>query len=180
MRAQSLHLSGPDLGRTVTYDDPVVTIGSAPDCKVLLPVAAVVPQHARIEWVESQCAFHLCLQDGRVFVNGAEVEEVILQDDDQIEFGVDGPLARFHVYVLAGAACKPVRKMLADARAVGGSAVAREPRAASPATCSRTRHCSSRSASRWRCSPARSWPAGSVVGSAANLPKPSAAAPPTW
>lgn len=119
MRAQLLHLSGPDRGRTVTYDDPVVTIGSAPDCKVLLPVAAVVPQHARIEWVESQCAFHLRSQDGRVFVNGAEVEEVILQDDDQIEFGVDGPLARFHVYVPAGAACKPVRKMLADARAVG-------------------------------------------------------------
>lgn len=119
MRAQLLHLSGPDRGRTVTYDDPVVTFGSAPECTAVLGGAPIVPRHARLEWVPEQCAFHLKALDGRVFVNSAEVEEVILQDDDQIEFGVDGPMARFHVYVPAGAACKPVRKMLADARAVG-------------------------------------------------------------
>jgi S1-C subfamily serine protease len=50
-----------------------------------------------------------------VFVNGNEVEEVILQDGDQLEFGVDGPVARFRIYVPQGAACKPVRRMLADA-----------------------------------------------------------------
>lgn len=127
MRAQLLHLSGPDRGRTVTYDDPVVTIGSAPGSSVLLVGERFVPHHATIEWVDAQCAFHLRARDGRVFVNGNEIEEIFLQDDDLVEFGVDGPLARFHVYVPAGAACKPVRKMLADARDVGrvsGGAVA--------------------------------------------------------
>ncbi len=127
MRAQLLHLSGPDRGRTVTYDDPVVTIGSAPESTVRLVGERFVPHHATIEWVDAQCAFYLRARDGRVFVNGNEIEEIILQDDDLVEFGVDGALVRFHVYVPAGAVCKPVRKMLADARAVGrvsGSAVA--------------------------------------------------------
>lgn len=119
MRAQLLHLSGADRGRTVTYEEPVVTIGKAPGCVARIDGPQVALQHARIEWVEGQCAFHLRSVDGRLFVNGDEIEEVILQDDDQIEFGVDGPVVRFHVYVPIGAVCKPVRKMLADARAVG-------------------------------------------------------------
>jgi serine protease Do len=119
MRAQLLHLSGPDRGRTVTYDMPVVTIGSSPSSEALIYDPGVQPNHARIDWVEEQCAFHLRAVEGRVFVNGNEVEEIILQDDDQLEFGVDGPMARFHIYVPNGAVCKPVRKMLNDARAVG-------------------------------------------------------------
>jgi serine protease Do len=119
MRAQLLHLSGPDRGRTVTYDLPVVTIGSSPSSEALIYDPGVQPNHARIEWVEHQCAFHLRAVEGRVFVNGNEVEEIILQDEDQIEFGLDGPMARFHIYVPIGAVCKPVRKMLDDARAVG-------------------------------------------------------------
>jgi S1-C subfamily serine protease len=119
MRAQLLHLSGAQRGRTDTYAEPVVTIGKAPACVARIDGPQVALQHARIEWAEEQCAFHLRALDGRVFVNGNEVEEVILQDDDQIEFGVDGPVVRFHVYVPVGAVCKPVRRMLADARAVG-------------------------------------------------------------
>lgn len=118
MRAQLLYLSGPDRGRTVTYEPRIVTLGSAPESTAVLTSDSVAPRHARIEFVPDQCAFHLRALDGRVFVNGNEVEEIVLQDDDQIEFGVDGPLVRFHVYVPIGAVCKPVRKMLADARAV--------------------------------------------------------------
>ncbi|MBM4062338.1 MAG: FHA domain-containing protein [Planctomycetes bacterium] len=129
MRAQLLHLSGPLRGRTFTHPQQVVTVGSAPGNSVMLPGAAVHGSHARIEWVQEQCAFHLRALDGRVFVNGNEIREVVLQDDDQIEFGIDGPLVRFHVYVPAGAVCKPVRRMLADARAVrqrsGGGAATR-------------------------------------------------------
>jgi S1-C subfamily serine protease len=115
MRAQLLHLSGPLRGRTVTHESAVVEIGRDPACTCVLDAEAVAPRHARIEFVAEQCAFHLRRLDGAVFVNGEEVEEVILQDDDQLEFGVGGPIARFHVYVPIGAACKPVRKMLADA-----------------------------------------------------------------
>lgn len=118
MRPQLLHLSGPERGRTVTYESPVVRIGSATGSEAHLDGPAVRPNHARIEWVEAECQFHLRRVDGQVFVNGTEVEEVILRDDDQLEFGAGGPVARFRVYVPIGAVCKPVRRMLADARDV--------------------------------------------------------------
>lgn len=102
----------------MTYETPVVRIGSAADNDASLTAAPVQPRHAQIEFVEAECQFHLRRLDGQVFVNGNEVEEVILQDDDQLEFGAGGPMARFRVYVPIGAVCKPVRRMLADARDV--------------------------------------------------------------
>lgn len=118
MRAQLLHLSGPSRGRTVTYAVPRVTIGSDPTSTAYLRDPNVADNHARIDWEAERCAFHLHAVDGQVFVNGNEVKEVILQDEDEIEFGVDGPRARFRLYVPAGAVCKPVRRMFADADAV--------------------------------------------------------------
>jgi S1-C subfamily serine protease len=129
MRPQLLHLSGADRGRTATYPERNLTFGSAADCTVPLHGAAVAEHHARLDWVEDQCAFLLRALGGQVFVNGDEIEEVVLQDEDRIEFGVDGPVLRFHVYVPQGSVCKPVRRMLADARAVarvsGGAAATR-------------------------------------------------------
>jgi S1-C subfamily serine protease len=126
MRAQLLHLSGPFRGRTVTYEARVVRIGSDADNEAVLPVAGVLPQHAAIEFVQEECQFHLRRGSGQVFVNGTEVEEVILQDGDQLELGSGGPRVRFRIYVPQGAVCKPVRRMLADARDVarvsGGAA----------------------------------------------------------
>ncbi len=126
MRAQLLHLSGPLRGRTTTYEARVVKIGSAPDRDAVLTVPGVVPKHAQIEFVEEECQFHLRARDGATFVNGTQVEEVILQDGDQIELGEGGPVLRFRIYVPIGAVCKPVRRMLADARDVarvsGGAA----------------------------------------------------------
>jgi serine protease Do len=126
MRAQLLHLSGPERGRTVTYETRSVQVGTAADNEVQLHAPAVAEHHAVIRYVEEECAFHLRKLDGQVFVNGDEVEEVILQDGDQLEFGAGGPMARFRIYVPNGAVCKPVRRMLADARLVqrysGGAA----------------------------------------------------------
>ncbi|MCR9246626.1 MAG: trypsin-like peptidase domain-containing protein [bacterium] len=118
MRAQLLHLSGPGRGRTVTYAVPRVTIGSDPTSTAYLRDPNVAIEHARIDWEQDACVFHLHALEGEVFVNGNQVREVILQDEDEIEFGVDGPRARFRTYVPQGAVCKPVRRMLADARAV--------------------------------------------------------------
>lgn len=118
MRPQLLHLSGPLRGRTVTYDDPSLEIGSAPGIDLQLAHEAVAPHHGTIDWQEADCAFVLRRVDGRLFVNRNEVEEVILQDDDLIEWGVDGPRTRFRAYAPPGSACKPVRRMLADARDV--------------------------------------------------------------
>lgn len=118
MRAQLLHLSGPLRGSTVTHREPVVRVGSDADNECRLQVEAVAPHHARISWIEADCRFHLQRGDGRVFVNGQEVDEVYLRDGDAIEFGIGGPRARFRIYVPEGAVCKPVRRMLADARDV--------------------------------------------------------------
>lgn len=126
MRAQLLHLSGPLRGRTTTYEARIVRIGSAPDCDAVVDVPGVAGKHVQIEFVPEECQFHLRKRDGQTFVNGTEVEEVILQDGDQIELGSGGPVLRFRIYVPIGAVCKPVRRMLADARDVarvsGGAA----------------------------------------------------------
>jgi S1-C subfamily serine protease len=118
MRAQLLHLSGPDRGRTVTYGGASVHIGAGKDNEAVIAAPEVQPRHARIDYVEEECQFHLRAAGGRVFVNGSEIVEVILQDGDRIEFGVGGPVARFRIYVPQGAVCKPVRRMLEDARDV--------------------------------------------------------------
>ncbi|MEC8253119.1 MAG: trypsin-like peptidase domain-containing protein [Planctomycetota bacterium] len=118
MRAQLLHLSGPLRGRTGTYPEQVVRVGSAPHVEVTLAHALVAGDHARIEWQQEECKFHLRRDDGQVFVNGDEVEEIILKDGDLIEFGPGGPMARFRTDVPMGAVCKPVRRMLSDAAEV--------------------------------------------------------------
>lgn len=126
MRAQLLHLSGPLRGRTITYPQQTLHIGSEAGSEVRLAADGVAPRHAELEWIEAECQFHLRSVDGPVFVNGSQVEEVILDDGDQLEFGAGGPKARFRIYVPIGAVCKPVRRMLEDARDVavhsGGAA----------------------------------------------------------
>lgn len=113
----------------MTYEARVVRIGSAPDREAVLTAPQVAAKHANIEFAPEECQFHLKRRDGQVFVNGNEVEEVILQDGDQIELGSGGPMLRFRIYVPIGAVCKPVRRMLADARDVarvsGGAAATR-------------------------------------------------------
>lgn len=121
MRPQLLHLSGPLRGRTVTYDDHHLVVGSASGADLVLDDPAVAGRHAVIDYQEQDCAFVLRALDGRTFVNRNEVEEVMLQDDDLIEWGVDGPRSRFRVYVPPGRVCKPVRRMLQDAHEVGRS-----------------------------------------------------------
>ena len=118
MRAQLLHLSGPLRGRTVTYPERLVRIGRDPDNEVSLQSPVVADRHAILDWVEAECQFYLRSLDGEVFVNGRQVEEIILKEGDQLEFGAGGPMARFSAYVPIGAVCKPVRRMLTDARAV--------------------------------------------------------------
>jgi len=119
MRAQLVHLSGPKRGRTRTYREASLDLGSAADATVRFPDrCGVAPHHARIAFSEPDCAFFLRAVEGPVFVNRREVREVQLTDTDLIELGVDGPRLRFHVYVPEGSVCKPVRAMLADAGAV--------------------------------------------------------------
>lgn len=104
-------------------------VGRDADNEACLQSPVVPERHALIDWVEAECQFYLRSLDGAVFVNGRQVEEIILKDGDQLEFGAGGPMARFSTYVPIGAVCKPVRRMLNDARAVarhsGGAAATR-------------------------------------------------------
>ncbi len=102
----------------MTYDDAALVVGSAESAELRLEHEAVAPLHAVLEWHEEDCSFVLRRIDGRIFVNREEVEAITLHDDDLIEWGIDGPRARFRAYASEGAVCKPVRKMLKDARDV--------------------------------------------------------------
>ncbi|MGE3172588.1 MAG: trypsin-like peptidase domain-containing protein [Planctomycetota bacterium] len=102
----------------MTYDDPSITIGSAADMEVRIDHPAVAPRHAVLEYLEDDCAFLLRRKGGALFVNRSEIVEVMLQDGDLIEWGVNGPRSRFRIYIPHGSVCKPVRRMLADARDV--------------------------------------------------------------
>ena len=93
-------------------------IGSSPSNDARITAPGVAPAHAQIEFVPDECEFYITALDGQVFVNGDEVSEVILHDGDRLEFGDGGPKVRFNVYVPIGAVCKPVHRMLADAREV--------------------------------------------------------------
>jgi len=117
MRAQLLHLSGPYRGKTMTYGRRRLLIGTAPDATLRFPQRShVAKSHAEISFVEAECSFHLTALEGRVFVNGWEVREVILEHNDLLEIGLNGPKVRFRIPV--GSTCKPVRQMLRDAHRV--------------------------------------------------------------
>lgn len=117
MYFQLLHLSGPHRGETDICRRRQVTIGTAFDATVRFPRGKPVARHhAEIDFVKRECAFHLTAREGRVFVNGREIREVILEHDDSIEIGLNGPKVRFQIQ--AGSTCKPVRQMLSDARQV--------------------------------------------------------------
>ncbi len=117
MRAELLHLSGPYRGKTMTYGRRRLRIGTAPDATLRFPLRAhVAKNHAEITFAQAECSFHLTALEGRVFVNGWEVREVILEHNDLLEIGLNGPKLRFHI--LAGSTCKPVRQMLRDAHQV--------------------------------------------------------------
>ncbi len=120
MRVQLLHLSGPFRGQTITHSEPRVSLGSATDATVRFPPGLVLGHHAEITFAEAECAFHLKALDGQVFVNYREVREVILESNDLIELGLNGPKMRFRAHQTPGSLCKPVHQMLTDALDVGG------------------------------------------------------------
>jgi S1-C subfamily serine protease len=120
VRAQLLHLSGPLRGRTDTYPGERVLLGTDPHSDLRYPAGTpgVATRHAEIAFAPDRCCYHLRRIDGRIFVNQREVEEVILEPNDLLELGVEGPKARFRVWLEPGACCKPVRTMLEDAQLV--------------------------------------------------------------
>jgi S1-C subfamily serine protease len=114
MEAELLHLSGPRRGEVTTHAGPEVRIGAGRANDVV--VDGIADRHAQIEWHQDECCFYLRARDGRVFLNGRQVREVILEHGDLIELGECGPKLRFKVRVEKGEYCKPLRQVLQDAR----------------------------------------------------------------
>ena len=122
MRAQLLHLSGPLRGKTVIHSERKVVLGSDPSSLVCYHGSETVkPRHAELTYFEDACAFHLKALEGEVFVNHAQIREVVLEPEDLVEIGRDGPKFRFFIHLTPGKVCKPVRRMLTDARDVATS-----------------------------------------------------------
>jgi len=119
MRAQLLHLSGPFRGRTITYAEKLVRLGTASDATVRFPVGHIVSsRHAELSFVEEGCSFYLKAIDGDVFVNRRQIDEVILSPEDLIEIGIGGPKMRFRIHTDNSPTCKPIRQMFRDAREI--------------------------------------------------------------
>ena len=119
VKAQFLILSGPHRGRTVTSSRGSVLLGSDPTTEVCVGDGPQVkPIHAKVTWDPDACAFHLVRIDGHVFVNRTEIEEVILSENDLVEIGIHGPQLRFRTAAEEGDFCKPVHRMLQDAKDV--------------------------------------------------------------
>jgi S1-C subfamily serine protease len=101
----------------MTYGQRRLQIGTARNATIRFPQRShVARHHAEITFAEAECSFHLTALEGRVFVNGSEVREVILEHNDLLEIGLNGPKVRFRIP--AGSTCKPVRQMLRDAHEV--------------------------------------------------------------
>jgi hypothetical protein len=111
-------LSGSLRGKTYYFDQEFISIGTDRFQDISFDPAKnpqVAPSHAFIE--VRDCDFILHSAEGTpVFVNGDQVLEVILKDEDLIELGVGGPKLRFRVRPEDQAQCKPVRHILADSR----------------------------------------------------------------
>lgn len=121
MRAQLLHLSGPYRGKTITYHQQKILLGTSIDADIRYPEGLnVAERHADLIFVEEGCAYYLKALEGDVFVNRQQITEIILSPEDLIEIGMDGPKMRFRIRKDGGPSCKPIRQMIRDAREVRG------------------------------------------------------------
>jgi hypothetical protein len=83
-------------------DVSVVTIGTTPDCSVVLDerfegVQQVAPKHAKLERWQNRWVLVPLGQDTPVFVNGRRAGETALRDGAEIQLGSAGPKFLFRL-----------------------------------------------------------------------------------
>ncbi len=121
MRATFIHLSGSRRGRSETFDQDRIRIGTAPECDLRFDPEvdqAVSPAQAEIRFENCDFILSDTFSAGGTFVNDRMVAEIILQDGDFIELGEGGPKLRFRVPPEDAAACKPFHLIVSDAQAL--------------------------------------------------------------
>ncbi len=120
---QLVHIEGPLKGEIQEFDDPVITIGRAPDCSVTFPkeLKAISRHHAEIRREGNRFKLIDHSTNG-TFVQGKRVQEIYLKDGDVITFTEEGPKVSFLSIVKKEKVERPV------------SSSAGAPSAASPTT----------------------------------------------
>lgn len=125
MRFVLVHLSGSRRGKTEEFEVNRLTVGTDPASDITfdpLRDPAVSPQHA--EFSVEHC--DLILRDkgsqGGTFVNHQCITEIILQDNDLITLGQEGPHLRIRIKPGAYAKCKPLHDILCDCRDIAKAA----------------------------------------------------------
>ena len=119
MKALLVHLSGSHRGDTQSFDKEIISIGCDPSCDVRFNPGIddkTSDRHAEVFF--DNCEYYLRdLRSARgTFVNGHQIDEIILKDDDILEIGEGGPKLRFHIVVAKGEVCKPFRVVYRDSK----------------------------------------------------------------
>lgn len=119
MKMVIVHISGSKRGKTEVFGEEKLKVGTDPANELRFNPSVdrgTAPLHAEIEWKD--CDYLLRSKAVDTFVNGRQVEEVVLRDGDMVEFGAGGPKVRFRMKSEEGEVCKPFREMLQDSVAI--------------------------------------------------------------
>lgn len=125
MKFALVHLSGSKQGETQYFDRPWLSLGGDPANDVVVSSDGSRPlSPTQAELFEADCAMRLRNRapDAGTWLNDRPVDEAMLHDEDIIQFGPKGPKLRFRIRPEEYAACKLVREILDDARAVAAEA----------------------------------------------------------
>ncbi len=117
MKAIFVHLSGSKRGKTESFTDSKIGIGTDSSSNLrfnLLTDKNTSPLHAEINLKECDYILKDLDSSKGTFVNNRVIKEVVIHDGDLIEFGDNGPRIRFRIKAEEGDVCKPFREMLAD------------------------------------------------------------------
>ena len=117
MKAIFVHLSGSKRGKTESFKDSKISVGTDPSCN--LSFSQNIDKntssfHAEINLQDCDYVLKDLESANGTFVNNIQIKEVVIHDGDLIEYGENGPRIRFRVKAEKGDVCKPLREILAD------------------------------------------------------------------
>lgn len=113
-------LFGAHAGRVIELEQEVVRFGRMPDCEVAFDPHADLDASGRHAEVWRRGSNYVVVDSGSrngTWVNGARVEEAVLADGDEIEFGLGGPRVRVELVAAASAAPPPAARGVETAQA---------------------------------------------------------------
>lgn len=117
MKAIFVHLSGSHRGNTEVFASEKISIGTEASSDLKFDSNKdrnTSPYHAEIQLKGCEYLLRDKGSAKGTLVNNRLVQEIILKDGDLIEFGTDGPRARFRIKTDETDVCKPWMELLED------------------------------------------------------------------